>query len=187
MKDRKERILAFMREDAYKPLLFSELVIVLDVPKSDIEVFENLLKELEQEGSIFKTHKNRYGVPERMNLIVGYLQGNERGYGFVIPDDANIRDIFISSENLNGAMHKDRVIARINKKVIGDKRAEGEIIRIIKRANDTVVGTFENSRYFGFVVPDAPKISGDIFIPKDETKGAKSGQKVVAEIIQWPA
>ena len=115
--------------------------------------FENLLMELEQEGSIFKTHKNRYGVPERMNLIVGYLQGNERGYGFVIPDDANIRDIFISSENLNGAMHKDRVIARINKKVIGDKRAEGEIIRIIKRANDTVVGTFENSRYFGFVVP----------------------------------
>ncbi len=186
MKERKERILAFMREDAYKPLLFSELVTVLDVPKSDIEIFENLLIEMEQEGSIFKTHKNRYGVPERMNLIVGYLQGNERGYGFVIPDDENIKDIFISSENLNGAMHNDRVIARVNKKVIGDKRAEGEIIRIIKRANNTVVGTFESSKYFGFVVPDDPRISGDIFIPKDEFNGAQSGQKVVTEIIRWP-
>jgi ribonuclease R len=186
MKDRKERILAFMREDAYKPLLFSELVTVLDVPKSDAEIFENLLMELEQEGSIFKTHKNRYGVPERMNLIVGYLQGNVGGYGFVIPDDSNIKDIFISSENLNGAMHKDRVIARVNKKVIGDKRAEGEIIRIIERSNNTVVGTFESSKYFGFVVPDDSRIPGDIFIPKDEINGARSGQKVVAEIIRWP-
>lgn len=186
MKDRKERILAFMREDAYKPLLFSELMTVLDVPKSDAGIFENLLEELEQEGSIFKTHKNRYGVPERMNLIVGYLQGNVGGYGFVIPDDANIKDIFISSENLNGAMHKDRVIARVNKKVIGDKRAEGEIIRIIERANNTVVGTFESSKYFGFVVPDDTRISGDIFIPKDEVNGARSGQKVVAEIVRWP-
>jgi len=186
MMDRKERILAFMREDAYKPLLFSELVTVLDVPKSDIGLFENLLKELEEEGLIFKNRKNRYGVPERMNLVCGYLQGNEHGYGFLIPDDENMKDIFIPSGGLNGAMHKDRVIARINKKGIGDKRAEGEIIKIVKRANKTVVGTFESSKYFGFVVPDDPRISGDIFIPKDEINGAKSGQKVVAEIVVWP-
>ncbi len=184
--ERRDRILAFMREDAYKPLLFSELVSVLDVPKSDIGHFENLLKELEEEGSIFKTQKDRYGVPERMNLICGYLQGNEHGYGFLIPDDENMKDIFIPSGSLNGAMHKDRVIARINKKVIGDKRAEGEIIKIVKRANKTVVGTFESSKYFGFVVPDDTRISGDVFIPKDEINGAKSGQKVVAEIVVWP-
>jgi len=186
MNDRKERILEFMREDAYKPLLFSELVVVLDVPKTDIQLFKNVLDELEAEGKIFKTHKDRYGVPERMNLIVGRLQGNERGYGFVIPDDETIKDIFISADSLNGAMHNDRVIARINKKVIGDKRAEGEVIRIIERANKYVVGTFESSKYFGFVVPDDRRISGDIFIPKDEINGAKSGQKVVAEIVLWP-
>jgi len=86
--------------------------------------------------------------------------GNEHGYGFLIPDDENMKDIFIPSGGLNGAMHKDRVIARINKKGIGDKRAEGEIIKIVKRANKTVVGTFESSKYFGFVVPDDPRISG---------------------------
>lgn len=175
-----------MREDAYKPLLFGELVSVLDVPNSDIGQLESLLKELEEEGRIFKTHKDRYGVPERMNLICGYLQGNERGYGFLIPDDESMKDIFIPSSSLNGAMHKDRVMARINKKVIGDKRAEGEIIKIIKRSNKTIVGTFESSKYFGFVVPDDTRISGDVFIPKDEINGAKSGQKVVAEILVWP-
>lgn len=186
MNERKERILGFMREDAYKPLLFSELVTVLDVPKEDRELFRSVLEELESEGKIFKTHKDRYGVPERMNLICGYLQGSERGYGFVVPDDENIKDIFIPADSLNGAMHKDRVIARINKKVIGDKRAEGEIIKIINRANTTVVGTFESSKYFGFVIPDDKRISGDIFIPKDETGNARSGQKVVAQIMIWP-
>jgi len=187
MEERKERILAFMKEDAYKPLLFEELVSVLDVPKDDILLFKNVLEELEEEGKIFKTNKNRYGIPERMNLIVGRLQGSERGYGFLIPDDEDIKDIFISADSMNGAMHNDRVIARINKKVIGDRRAEGEIIKILKRANTTVVGTFESSRYFGFVVPDDRKISGDIFIPKDEFNNAKPGDKVVAEIIKWPA
>lgn len=186
MSDRKERILGFMREDAYKPLLFGELITVLDVPKTDIQLFKNVLDELESEGKIFKTHKDRYGTPERMNLIVGRLQGNERGYGFVIPDDEEIKDVFISADSLNGAMHNDRVITRVNKKVIGDKRAEGEIIRIIERVNKTVVGTFESSRYFGFVVPDDRRLSGDIFIPKDELNGAKSGQKVIAEILLWP-
>lgn len=186
MEERKERILAFMREDAYKPLLFDELVMVLDVPKTDIELFRSVLEELESEGKIFKTHRNRYGVPERMGLVVGRLQGNERGYGFVIPDDEDMKDTFISADSLNGAMHNDRVIARINKKVIGGRKAEGEIIRIIQRANKTVVGTFDSSRYFGFVVPDDRKISGDIFISRDEINGAKTGDKVVAEIVKWP-
>ena len=186
MMDRKERILAFMKEDAYKPLLFSELAMVLDVPKSDMGMFGDILDQLEIEGKIFKTHRNRYGVPERMNLIAGHLQGNERGYGFVIPDDENVKDIFISSENLNGAMHKDKVIARVNKKIIGDKRAEGEIIRIVKRANSVVVGTFDRSKHFGFVIPDDTRLSGDVFIPKDQVNGAKAGQKVVAQIMAWP-
>lgn len=186
MEGRKEKILAFMKQDAYKPLLLKELAVVLDVPKEDMDVFRGVIEELEVEGKIFKTHRDRYGVPERMNLVVGRLQGNERGYGFVIPDDEDIKDIFISADDLNGAMHNDRVVARVNKAVSGDKRAEGEVLRILLRANRTIVGTFDSSKYFGFIVPDNKRISGDIFIPKDEFNGAKQGQKVVAEIIKWP-
>jgi ribonuclease R len=83
--ERKERIIAFMKEEAYKPLLFSELVTVLDVPKEEVENFREVLDELENEGGIFKTKRDRYGIPERMSLVTGRLQGSERGFGFVIP------------------------------------------------------------------------------------------------------
>jgi ribonuclease R len=184
--DRKERILAFMTEDAYKPLRFEELLVVLDVPGEDRELFRSVLEELEAEGRIYKTRKERYGLPDRMNLVVGRMQGNERGYGFLIPDDELVKDVFIPADSLSGAMHNDRVIARISRKGIGDKRAEGEIIKILEHANRTIVGTFDSSRYFGFVVPDDRKVPGDIFIPKDEINGAKPGFKVVAEIVKWP-
>ena len=184
--DRKERILTFMTDDAYKPLRFDELLVVLDVPGEDRELFRSILEELEAEGRIYKTNKERYGLPDRMNLVVGRLQGNERGYGFLIPDDELVKDVFIPADNLSGAMHNDRVIARVSKKGMGDKRAEGEIIKILVRANKSIVGTFESSKYFGFVVPDDRKVPGDVFIPQDEINGAKPGYKVVAEILKWP-
>ena len=123
--DRKRKIVAFMREDAYKPLLFNELLAVLDVPEEDTEKFAEVLKELESEGIVFKTKKDRYGVPERMNLSSGIFRGNERGYGFVITDNDE-NDIFIPSDSINGAMHNDRVIVRINKKAIGGKGQKGK-------------------------------------------------------------
>ena len=186
LEDKKERVVAFMKDDAYKPLLFSELINVLVVPSSDKKVFKDMLDELESEGRIFLTKRDRYGVPERMNLTVGRLQGSERGYGFVIPDDEDTGDIFITADSMNGAMHNDRVVARVSTIAKGDKRSEGEIIKILKRANTTIVGTFESSKHFGFVVPDERRLQKDIFIPRDEFNGAKTGQKVVAEIIKWP-
>ncbi len=186
LEERKERIVAFMREAAYKPLLIKELVMVLDVPKSDIELFNQTVEELEEEGRIFKTHGKRYGVPSRLNLVTGRIQGHERGYAFLVPDDEMTEDVFIPADSLNGAMHNDKVVARVNKKSASDKRMEGEIIRILKRANATLVGTFEKSMNFGFVIPDNKRISGDIFIPKGEFNGAKKGQKVIVEIIKYP-
>lgn len=184
--ERKERIVAFMRDTAYKPLLFKELIMVLNVPETDIDLFTQVIEELEEEGRIFKTHGKRYGVPSRLNLVTGRIQGHERGYGFLIPDDEMMEDVFIPADSLNGAMHNDRVVARVNKKSSSDRRMEGEIIRILKRANTTLVGTFENSMSFGFVVPDNKRISGDIFVSKSEFNGAKKGQKVVVEILKYP-
>jgi len=184
--ERKERILRFMRDGAYKPLNFEELAVVLDVPQNDRELLRYVLEELESEGAIYRTKKDRYGVPERMNLIVGRFQGNERGYGFLIPDSETEGDVFIPADGTNGAMHNDRVIARLTSKGYGNRRAEGEIIKILKRANKRIVGTFEESRHFGFVIPDDRRIPEDIFIPKDEVNGARQGQKVVAEIVKWP-
>jgi len=186
MEDRKKKIVAFMKEEAYKPLLFDELCTVLDVPKSDMEDFTGVIEELLNEGKIIKTNRNRYGAPDRMNLLVGRIQGNERGYGFLVLDEEDATDIFIPADGMNGAMHGDRVFAKISSKATSERRAEGEVVRIISHANQTMVGYFENSRNFGFVIPDNKRISGDLFISRDDTNGAKQGDKVVAEIVKWP-
>lgn len=173
MKDRKTRIEAFINQKSYHPLLFDELAVVLDVPSEDSELFRCVLEELEAEGRIIKTRRNRYASPKKMGVVAGSFQGHERGFGFVVPDADDEDDLFIGSENINGAMHGDRVLARITKHSYGEKSAEGEIIKILSRANEKIVGLFDRSGSFGFVTPDHRKIKGDIFIPIDETMGAK--------------
>jgi len=185
MEERKNRILSFMRERSYTPLKLDELAVVLDVPKEDRASLQKLLDEMEDEGLIIKTRKDRYGVPERMGLVVGQFQGNPKGFGFVLPDFLD-EDLFIPSNAINGAMHGDRVIARISRHTSGDRHLEGEIINIIKRVNKTIVGKFDRSEHFGFVTPDHARLTGDIFIPKDFINGAEKGQKVVVEITKWP-
>ena len=186
--DIKESILEFMREKAYNPMKAEELLNSLGVKgKKDKKDLLTILEQMEEEGLIIKTKKKKYGVPERMNLVVGRLQSNKKGFGFIISDVGIVgSDVYVSSEDLNGAMHNDRVIARMTKRSEEGLRNEGEIIRIIKRGNEKIVGTFESSRNFGFVVPDDQKISQDIFIPRSETMGAREGYKVVVEITQYP-
>lgn len=182
----KEEILEFMREFAYSPMLSEELSRAMEIEKGDRNTFNNLLDEMEREGLIFKTKKNRYGLPERMNLVVGKLQGNARGFGFIISDLEDMADVYISQENMGGAMNGDRVVAKILKIKEGERSAEGQVIKILERKNENIIGTFENSTHFGFVVPDDKRIAQDIFIPKAEINGARHGQKVVAAITKWP-
>ncbi len=181
-----ERILEYMKKEAYKPLLFNELATSLGLNKDEYRELKDVLRKMEEEGLTVKTRRKRYGIPERMNLIVGKLQGNQKGYAFLIADNTNIKDLYIPVESLNGAMHNDKVIARISKADISVGKKEGEIIRILKRANEKVVGTFEKNRNFGFVVPDDRRIYQDIFISKDDFEKAKEAYKVVVEITKWP-
>ncbi|TDT50752.1 ribonuclease R [Fonticella tunisiensis] len=182
----KEKLLDFMREEAYKPMTAEELALIFDINKKEWGMFYSILDEMELEGKVIKTRKNRYGIPERMNMVVGKLQGNPKGFGFVIPDIEGQPDVYIPAEGINGAMHNDRVIAKIVKEGIPGKKIEGEIIRILERANTKIVGTFEKSDYFGFVIPDDKRIYQDIFIPKADINGAKNGYKVVVEVVKWP-
>lgn len=182
----KEKIVEFMKKQAYKPMLREELARAFQIELVDYKDFYKLLDEMEKEGLIIKTHKERYGIPEKMNLVVGRLQCHQRGFGFVLPDNKDMKDVFISAQDMNGALHGDKVVARINTKSTEGKRQEGEIIRILERVNEKVVGIFENSRNFGFVVPSDTRINMDIFIPKSEINSAKTNELVVVEITKWP-
>lgn len=185
----KESILAFMKEKGYKPLKASDIALIFDIGKKDMPMFIDILDDMEKEGLIIKTKKEKYTFPSDVGLITGKLQGNQKGFGFVIPqtEEDDVEDIFISISDMNGAMNGDIVMVKITRDSSETgKRTEGEIVKILKRNNTKMVGTFEKSGYFGFVVPDDVKIHQDIFIAKNNIKKAKNGQKVVVEITKWP-
>jgi len=178
-----QELLSYMRESTYKPLNAEELINALQV--SDIQEFVALLREMEHQGLIVFTRKNKYGLPEKMGLIAGRFQAHSKGFGFLIPDDPKQNDVFIGADNTNGAMHNDRIMVRQLKYSSG-VRQEGEVIRILSRANHRVVGTYEDARKYGFVRPDEKRLTQDIFIPKEASQGAKDGDKVIVEITKWP-
>lgn len=181
-----QRLLAFMREEAYKPLTVQEIEEQFGF--EDADEFKELVKtlvKLEEKGLLVRSRANRYGVPERMNLMSGKFIGHPRGFGFVAYDEPGHDDIFIPPTEVNGAINGDRVMVRIAESSGGDRR-EGAIIRILERGTTQVVGTFQDNRGFGFVVSDDKKMNMDIFIAKDDTLGAIDGHKVVVEITGWP-
>ncbi len=182
----KEKILAFMEDEKYKPLKFKELCEVLEIESDMRKEFLKILNELEDEGKIIFTSSERYGTPERMGLVTGVIEGNPKGYGFLLPDNKDMKDIFISPTDLSGAMNGDRVIVKSDGNFIDNKSPEGKVIRILERANKTVIGTFQQSKSFGFVVADDKKLGCDIFISKNDFNGARNNQKVIVKITQWP-
>jgi len=182
----REKILEFVNSEDYKPMVKEQLLVEFEIDYKEKEEFYKILDSLEKEGLLIKTKHERYVPINNEYLVVGTLEGNEKGFGFVVPDDRSRDDIFIPAESMAGAMHGDRVIANILRRSASGRRDEGEIIRILARENQFIVGTFEESRNFGFLIPDNSKISYDVYIPKSSFNGAKDRQKVVVEITKWP-
>jgi len=182
----KGAILEFMRGNSYAPLNAEALIAEIPIEGPQLSEFWKSMQELEANGEIVRTRFSTFGLPEKMGLVVGRFQLTSKGFGFVIPDNKGERpDVFIPPRALAGAMNNDRVMARVESQLSG-KKPEGEIIRIITRANNKVVGVFVKSGDFGFVVPDDKRIGQDIYIARKNFCGAKPDQKVVVEITAWP-
>lgn len=182
----REAILEFMRGKSYAPLNAEALIQQIPIDGRQISHFWQVMLALEENGEIVKTRFATFGLPEKMGLVVGRFQLTSKGFGFVIPDNKGEgKDVFIPPRAIGGAMNNDRVMARIETRVSGMK-PEGEVIRIIKRANNKIVGIFAKTGDFGFVVPDDKRIGQDIYIARKNFGGAKPGQKVVIEITAWP-
>ena len=185
----KERIRAFMREDAYRPLPIGELLMGLGFSGEEEPLLSSALAALETEGAVIRNRSGLYGLPSHMNLVVGRLSMSPKGFGFIIPDVRETEDetdVFVPGSALASAMHGDRVVACVTPSEMPGRAREGKIIRILERANTHIVGTFERSKAFGFVTPDSAKIGRDIFILKKDFGGAKTGSKVVVAITKWP-
>ncbi|WP_256758727.1 ribonuclease R [Cohnella sp. WQ 127256] len=181
-----QELLDFMRETAYKPMTYRELEKHFGIEDAiEFKTFLRMLTEMEQDGKILLTRTDRYGVPERMNLLRGRIQSHPKGFAFLIPDDKEHPDLYIHANDLKGTMNGDIVLARVSAKNENGK-LEGEIVRIVKRAVTQIVGLFHNHESYGFVVPDDKRINKDIFIRGEGFKGAVTGQKVVVNILTYP-
>lgn len=185
LKERKERILAYMESEGYVPIKRRDMRAMLSVPQEDREKFESLINELIAEGRVFETKKGKLASPKDLQMATGTFIGHARGFGFVTPD-AGGEDIFIPASETMGAMQKDRVLYKMLHKAEKGKKADGVIVRILERGQQRIVGTFEaGSKGYGFVVADDKKIAKDIFISRENTKGAVTGHKVVVEITDY--
>lgn len=183
----KEHIIGYLDENKTGPQSVHDLEKALNIEQAvDFKELVIALNELEGEGELVRTRKNRFGLPEKMNLIRGHLQMNKKGFAFLIPDDEEQPDVYIHHSDLGSAMNNDKVLVRFERQGESGNRPEGTVIRILERAITDVVGTFENNKAFGFVVADDKRIPNDIFIPKNKMNGAVSGHKVLVRITKYP-
>lgn len=179
LEQRKAMLVSLMNEEAYVPMKLKELAILLNVPKEQREELKQVLNLLLAEGKISVSKKGKFGKAEAFALV-GVFSGNARGFGFVAIEGQE-EDVFIPADRTGGALHGDRVQIVIDSERRGG-RPEGTVVRILEHANETLVGTYEKGKGYGFVIPDNQRISKDIFIPQGCSQGAVSGHKVMVKI-----
>ncbi|MCB6609825.1 ribonuclease R [[Clostridium] symbiosum] len=179
---RKKVILDLMNDKNYVPMKVKELAILLDIPKEKRRELKAVLEALLKDGKLSLSSKGKLGKPETFS-ITGTFSGHPKGFGFVTVEGRD-SDVFIPGDRTRGAMHGDRVQIVIEEEE-GGRRAEGCVIRVLEHANESLVGTYEKSKGFGFVIPDNQKISKDIFIPQGSDAGAVTGHKVVVKIKEF--
>jgi len=197
----KSRLLRLLGSDRYQPLDKVQLSKKLGLASDDRALVRGLLDNLEAAGEVARIKKDRYVLPETAGLFTGDIVFHDKGFAFVIHEEGG-RDLFIPAENTATAMHGDRVLARITHEGIEEiahrgrrgrqgqreDRAEGRVIRILKRANTRVVGTLKRSRHFFYVVADEPRLVQNIVVDPNETAGSvkvQENDKVVVQLDPW--
>jgi ribonuclease R len=184
MEEKKQMLLDFMGEDAYHPMKIKELCYFLQVSPVEKYILVELLKELEHEGRIEKNGKGKYHLTDK-KIYTGLFEANSRGFGFVRVEGLE-KDIFIPESETGGAFHTDEVMVEVTKTNEDSKKnMEGRIIKILTRGIKSLVGTFDKNKNSGFVIPDNQKIPVDIYVPKERSKGAVTGHKVVVKLTDY--
>ncbi len=181
---RKKVICDLVKDQCYVPMKEKELAMFMQVKPEDRGELKKILSELVAEGKLSVTERGKYvkgrSVPEK---LVGTFIGNARGFGFV-EIEGREQDLFIPEEGVNGAFNRDTVAVRLSGPKQG-KRQEAEVTQIISRGTTSLVGIYQHAGNYGFVIPDNEKFASDIFVPKERSKGAVTGHKVVVELTDY--
>ena len=179
--ERKKIIYEFISDPHYVPMKQKELAVILQVAKEDREELSRALEELLGEGKIELSKRGRYSKAQPRKAV-GVFTSHAKGFGFVSVEGLE-QDIFIGENDTGDAFLGDTVEVVIKGR--GGRRPEGVVTKVLGHSVTEVIGTFERSKNFGFVIPDNQRINRDIFIPLERTRGAVTGQKVTAEITDY--
>ncbi|MEE9515204.1 MAG: ribonuclease R [Candidatus Brocadiales bacterium] len=200
-------IIKLLRSRRYRPMNAGELAAHFRIPDEEQDAFRRLLRGMELQGDVVQIKQKQYAIPSKLNLTVGILKCNPRGFGFVVPLKDGGPDVYVGGQEMGEAMHGDTVVVRLPKATAthtftrgrgrgrgrGRSRswrgrsASGQIVNVLEHVNETVIGTFGKTKRLGHVVPDNPRLFRDIYVADADSAGAQVGQKVLTQVTQWPS
>lgn len=159
--------------------------------KASRELVRKILQDLDQAGTIVHAGKERYILnPEsgthadKSVKVTGTIDMKRTGKAYLIPDDDS-EDVYISASNTNQSLDGDRVEVHLFPRRSG-RKPEGQVVKVIKRNRESIVGVIQLSKKFAFVIPDDTSVPVDIFIPLSAINNARDGEKVIVKITDWP-
>ena len=182
----KKKIIAFFKKNPGRGFKPKEISQKLQLDSGhEYSALKSVLHKLYEEQFVTKSGKKyKLNIIPNMNKVTGKLEINQGGFGFVVVDNNKIGDIFIAARNLGTAFNGDKVEVALFASKKG-KNLEGQIINVLKRKREEIIGILEHSHNFYFIKPDNPNIPRDIYVDGENLKEAKIGDKVIVGNIQW--
>ncbi len=147
---------------------------------------KRVIEALLAKGELVRTRTDRIGLPEKMDLVAGRLEMKRGGFGFVVPSEAGLADVYVPSTELADALHGDRVLVHVARKN-ADGRLEGRIVKVVERVTSQIVGRLETDAGGTRVVPFDPRFPYEVFLPDKDLGGARAKDMVVVELTRYPA
>lgn len=177
-----DQLIGFFKDHPERPWHVQDVQKAMGI--DDRAALKRDLDALVADGKLIKTRRRSYGLPGEMNLIPGRLQVAAGGFGFVIREDGETPDIHVGANKLGGAWNGDRVMVRPLASSASD-RPSGEVVRIIERKNDRIVGTLEYAQGYAILRPDSPRLRERILLTPDSVGRIDAGLRLVVRMV-WP-
>ncbi len=176
-------LLKLLKNHGKTPLPRKQISHMLNIKKKNYHEFEKALNNLVKEGLVRRTKGHTY-VYQGVSRYVGEISLTRQGFAFVSVEGLD-DDIFIARQNLNTALDRDVVEVQLYAQSRGGRRREGYVTSIVKRFRSIIVGTYHETEYYRYIVPDSTKIYRDIIVAEDKTMNARDGQKVLVTFDRW--
>ena len=178
-----ERLLATVARRG-RPVAADDLLRAARVSRGERSEARAVLDELEASGRLVRTKSGRLALPETLDLVAGRLEVKPSGFAFCVPDDPQAEDVYVPASRVSPGLNGDRVLVQVERGRRG--RTEGRVARVLSRATKRVVGVLRQGRTASMIVPQDPRLTVRIVVPRGAEGGGSDGDMVVAELVRYP-